>query len=326
MLTRTFIAEATLTDAESKGLRRLVAQVQADAYAEDSAGFDTVLADSRRWIPKRLWSLTVAFGERLGAAGVLRFRGLPIPACLPPTPHSPDAGLRARSGAEALLLGLATLVGSVISSSERREGLRVHNVYPIPEDADTQKSSNAVRLGMHTEATFAPDCPEALAILYLRNGGDRAAATAFCDLHQVWDGLSAAEQASLSRSAFFTAGRDRNGNEVSRDTVAVAYPFGDVSASKKGRRFQYIPALRGATADDEEALRRFSAGIEATTAEITMAPGDLIFIDNTHVVHGRACFVPRFDGTDRWLQRCLLRQRDADPAAALASVLTLNQS
>ena len=314
-MTRTAIAEATLTEKESEGLRRLAAEVQADAYTDDPADYDTVLAGVLPLVPGRLRSLAADFGDRLGAAGVLRLRGLPLPVSLPSTPDLPDAGLRARSGAEALLLGLATLAGSVISFAGWRDGHRVHNVFPLPEDVGTQKASNAVRLEMHTEAAFAPGCPEALAILYLRNGGDGAPATAFCDLHGVWDGLSADEQALLAGQAFFTAGRDQNGNEVRSDAVAVAYPFGDASAAGNGRRFQYIPALRGATADHEEALRRLSAGIEATTTEVTMVPGDLVFIDNTHVVHGRTRFAPCFDGTDRWLQRCLLRQRDADSAA-----------
>lgn len=319
MLIETDVAEVTLTEEESEGLRRFAAQVQADAYTDDPADYDTVLAVGLPGISRRLRSLVTGFGSRLGAAGVLRLRGVPLPLNLPPTPGSPDAGLRARSGAEALLLGLATLAGPVISFTEWRGGHRVHNIFPLPEDAGTQKASNAVRLEMHTEAAFVPGCPEALAILYLRNGADLAPTTAFCDLHRVWGELSAREQALLAARAFFTARWDRNGNEVRGDTVAVAHCFGDASAVGKVRRFTYIPALRGATTDHEEALCRFNTGIEVNTTEVTMVPGDLVLIDNTHVVHGRTRFTPRFDGTDRWLQRCLLRQRDADPLAVLAS-------
>ena len=32
-------------------------------------------------------------------------------------------------------------------------------------------------------------------------------------------------------------------------------------------------------------------------------PGDLLIVDNNLAVHGRTPFEPRFDGTDRWLQR-----------------------
>jgi len=33
-------------------------------------------------------------------------------------------------------------------------------------------------------------------------------------------------------------------------------------------------------------------------------PGDIIFIDNNRVVHGRSPFFPRYDGSDRFLTRC----------------------
>lgn len=36
---------------------------------------------------------------------------------------------------------------------------------------------------------------------------------------------------------------------------------------------------------------------------VALNPGDIAFIDNYRVVHGRKPFQARFDGTDRWLRR-----------------------
>ncbi|MBK6763531.1 MAG: TauD/TfdA family dioxygenase [Micrococcales bacterium] len=36
---------------------------------------------------------------------------------------------------------------------------------------------------------------------------------------------------------------------------------------------------------------------------MTLKAGDLLVVDNDVAVHGRTPFTPRFDGTDRWLQR-----------------------
>ena len=37
--------------------------------------------------------------------------------------------------------------------------------------------------------------------------------------------------------------------------------------------------------------------------EVVLRPGDVLFIDNYRVVHGRKPFKARYDGTDRWLKR-----------------------
>jgi alpha-ketoglutarate-dependent taurine dioxygenase len=37
-----------------------------------------------------------------------------------------------------------------------------------------------------------------------------------------------------------------------------------------------------------------------------LADGDLLVIDNDRAVHGRTPFIPRYDGTDRWLKRALV--------------------
>lgn len=45
------------------------------------------------------------------------------------------------------------------------------------------------------------------------------------------------------------------------------------------------------------------------------APGDLTLIDNDVAVHGRIPFRPRYDGTDRWLKRVLIRPNRERPTA-----------
>lgn len=50
--------------------------------------------------------------------------------------------------------------------------------------------------------------------------------------------------------------------------------------------------------------------------DTVLEAGDLLVIDNAVAVHGRTPFTPRFDGTDRWLQRTFvvsdLRSSDAE--------------
>jgi hypothetical protein len=49
---------------------------------------------------------------------------------------------------------------------------------------------------------------------------------------------------------------------------------------------------------------------------VVLATGDLLVIDNARVVHGRTPYEPRFDGSDRWLQRSLVvRSFDEVPSA-----------
>jgi alpha-ketoglutarate-dependent taurine dioxygenase len=53
----------------------------------------------------------------------------------------------------------------------------------------------------------------------------------------------------------------------------------------------------------DDALRTLSAAVADHAESIVLEPGDLLVVDNHAAVHGRTSFTPRFDGTDRWLQR-----------------------
>jgi len=42
--------------------------------------------------------------------------------------------------------------------------------------------------------------------------------------------------------------------------------------------------------------------------------GDLLVIDNNKTIHGRKPFQPKYDGTDRWVQRMLVRKQLPPPS------------
>jgi hypothetical protein len=48
--------------------------------------------------------------------------------------------------------------------------------------------------------------------------------------------------------------------------------------------------------------------ISFATKEVILKTGDLLLINNHKAVHGRKPFKARYDGTDRWLQRLLVRK------------------
>jgi hypothetical protein len=58
--------------------------------------------------------------------------------------------------------------------------------------------------------------------------------------------------------------------------------------------------------DDPEAEAALGSLMEAIDNQLkstALNPGDVLFVDNFRVVHGRNPFTARYDGTDRWLKR-----------------------
>lgn len=296
---RTHIREVALSPDELEVLAQWCGQFTDDPYLPNHDEYDRRLSLRLDKIPENLKVLACSFGDKVGSAGVLLVHGLPIPPNLTPTPAVPYSEIRAATGTECLLLGIGMLVGEVIGLKAWRGGDRVHNVYPLPADAETMKASGSIRLAMHSEAAFRPGAPDALALLCLRAGA-RPPSTAFCDLRPLWDHLDATRQSYLMEPAFGFP-RGAVGGTVLMEPKPI------VTSREGGLRFQYDNGLRGATPKHEEALRFLRDGIGETAAETTLAPGDFVLIDNLHMVHGRTRFSPRYEGNDRWLQRCLMR-------------------
>jgi L-asparagine oxygenase len=56
------------------------------------------------------------------------------------------------------------------------------------------------------------------------------------------------------------------------------------------------------------ALNVFNKAIERNKKTVFLETGDLIVIDNAVTVHGRTAFDAKYDGTDRWLKRVVVRK------------------
>ena len=51
------------------------------------------------------------------------------------------------------------------------------------------------------------------------------------------------------------------------------------------------------------ALNKLVDVINSQLADVVLAPGEIVLIDNARAIHGRKPFEPRYDGTDRWMKR-----------------------
>ncbi|MFC4587293.1 TauD/TfdA family dioxygenase [Sphaerisporangium corydalis] len=286
-------AELSLTEETAGEIARWSSALAGDAYR--AAERSRAEAPGLAFVAPDLAAEVVRFGRLLGRAGLLRVTGVRIPGRLPPTPGRPYVEVRRPVGTEPLLLAVAGLAGEVVSFADWHGGDRVQNLYPLRSEAGRQNASNAVHLEMHTETAFRPTTPDALALLCLRH--DDRARTLACDLLDVWAGLDSGVRRALAEPAYAF--------ELPGGTTTEPKP---VATEWRGRpRFNYADAVCSVDAEHRGALLALKEGIRDRTTQITLMAGDLLLIDNTHVVHGRTGYGPRYDGGDRWLQRCLIR-------------------
>lgn len=232
---------------------------------------------------------------RLGCAGVTRIRGLPTPPNgLRTTPSRHFIEERQLTGHERWLAAVSTQLGHAISYADWHDGDLIQNLYPLRTDALRQNASNAVRLEMHTETAFRQNSPDFVVLLCLR--ADPSANTIFVDATRLQASLGARKSRLLRDVAF---GFDPN----SDSRYALSTRVGE------GVRFQFAEALLGYTPQHDAVLTELKMLMVELGQPVTLTQGDLLVIDNTHVVHGRSAYLPRYDGTDRWLQRCLVSVR-----------------
>ncbi|MFJ6381234.1 TauD/TfdA family dioxygenase [Kitasatospora sp. NPDC092039] len=282
--------------------------------APDSPELLAELPRAARELPE---SLVAAVRRGFPVEGMYVLRGLPVADHpLEPTPlgwrQAGDAGARW----DVVLLLLASVLGHPLAWEGQQNGRTVHNIVPSPGHEEQQTgASSAVLLAPHTEDAFHPGRADVLMLCCLRNP-DRVSTTA-ASVRST--DLSAEDVAALTRPTVPILPDDAYTVRSARPPV----PVRTLWRTPEGLGIRFDPAYTrrdGADPVFRGAYARLEAELERVTQAVVLEPGDVLVVDNDVVVHGRVPFRARYDGTDRWLKRTLVRlpHRTGRPASERA--------
>ncbi|WP_416520558.1 guanitoxin biosynthesis L-enduracididine beta-hydroxylase GntD [Streptomyces achromogenes] len=276
-------------------------------------------------LPRELRTALVDF-KLTEPSGVVVLSGLPVDdAALGPTPPdwrdkaAPDATLHL----DIPFLLIACLLGEPIGWATQQDGRIMHDIFPIRAHEHGQIGwGSAETLAWHTEDAFHPLRTDYLGLMCLRNPD--GVETTFADVADVR--LEPATREALAEERFKILPDDshRPQNQVAggqedpevaelirlsiervdsalRSPEPVAVLFGSPREPYVRLDPYYMQGVQGE--NEQRALDEIGKALDDVMGGVALHPGDIAFIDNYRVVHGRKPFKARFDGTDRWLRR-----------------------
>lgn len=277
-----------------------------------SEEFLRAAAHAGRLLPAVVHDALVDFMDVPHRSGALLLTGVPV-GQLPPTPAHPTAPAAKDHTSEFALLTVARRLGQPVGYEPEHGGDIVQNLVPVKGTESRQVStSSSAELMFHTEAAFHPHRPRYLLLLCLR--GDPSAVTTLSSVHEALHAVPADVRDVLFEPRFRTAVDE---SYLHGRANRLGAPMPVLSGDRTTPTMVFDEDLMVGTDDvADAALRTLGAAVLAARTGVVLRAGDLLVVDNTVAVHGRTPFTPRFDGTDRWLQRTFvvsdLRASDAD--------------
>lgn len=257
----------------------------------------------RTCLPERMTQTLQDFAQRSSSSGALLLRGLPTDDRLPDTPRDgrPSPAKSSRVS-ESLLVLAGAVLGTVIGYREEKEGMVVHDVCPVPGREARQENSGSEYFEVHTENAFHPFAPDHVLLICLRDDAGRTARTLVSPARAALRQLPGGDEAVLRQpwfrhrmpTSFVAAGEDA--------AYSAPEPILTGAADDPQMRVDAFNTT-GINPEAQAALGRFVAALRGGLDGWTLAPGDLLVVDNRRTVHARTGFTPRYDGRDRWLQR-----------------------
>jgi hypothetical protein len=224
---------------------------------------------------------------------------------VPETPATPFTAKDPTLTATESLIGYSVGLGYAISYIQEQQGRLIQNILPVHKTEYEQIStSSKVQLALHTETAFHPYKPDYVMLLCLR--GDPTAVTTYADVDEIVSYLDEETITYLQKDWYIT-GIDKSFRVEGQVYQDFNLPV--LTKVEDGYNMIYDEDLmRPKNLFASSALDQLSEAIKKCVKDIVLETGDLLIIDNNKTIHGRKPFQPRYDGTDRWVQRMLVRK------------------
>ncbi|MFJ8650988.1 TauD/TfdA family dioxygenase [Streptomyces rochei] len=288
---------------------------QATGRPDDAEWVEAARNAWHEW-PATLRKKLSEFRRDSGPDGSMLLRGLPVDSMgLPPTPAVNGSVQREPSLGAAVLLTVACGLGDPGAFRPEKNGALVQDVVPVPGMEEFQGNAGSTLLTFHNENAFHDHRPDFVMLLCLRADPTGRAGLRTACIRRVLPLLSDRTVDALWAPEFITA-PPPSFNLSGPGEAAGPVLLGD--PSDPDLRVD-LAATEPVTERAAEALRELQDRFDATATTHRLVPGELAIVDNRVTVHGRTEFTPRYDGTDRWLQRTfvltdLRRSRALRPA------------
>lgn len=256
-------------------------------------------------LPDEIFARILTFRSQGNQDGVLVIRGLPVDdQGIGPTPADWALSLQRDHlyETEMYLLGVTALLGEVFSFASQHTGNLIQNLVPMEAHVFEQLGTGSQTfLEWHIEDAFHLFRPDFVGLLCLRS--DPLAATTFASVRNMQ--LPEWCKQRLFKADFQVAiDKAHGGTSTVEEGPRVSVLWGNYDDPCIRLDRDCIKAAPDALA--EAALDLIVEESARVARQIVLQPGDLLLLDNHRVVHGRTPFTPKFDGTDRWLQRVII--------------------
>lgn len=247
------------------------------------------------------------FGRHGNREGVLLLRGIPL-GDIPATPTHAHIRAHPPRAAAAALGIVVSGIGHQYGYAAESDGSLIQNVCPqLGSEHDQISGGSMAQLDLHVELAFLESRPDHIALLCLRADRDGGAETTVSRLDEV---IALLDEDTLAR---LRAERFRTGVDLSfrrHDPSTPTFSGRIALIAGHGPRTTWRLDHASVEALDSEArhaLATLLAAVASTKTGIKLTRGDLLLLDNRRTAHGRASFVPHYDGLDRWLLRAFSR-------------------
>lgn len=254
--------------------------------------------------PVRLLEAVRRYRHDPGQDGTLILANLPIDEdSLPDTPTVAESVQRSAAvpAATAVLIGLQ--LGEVVAYRAEKSGALVQNVVPVQGREESQSNAGSVPLQLHVENAFHPQRPDYVGLICLRNDHAKSAGTLVSSVRNALVLLEPEDREVLREPRFMTVPPPSFQAVPGVSPAAASVHPALLGSPDDPNVCVDFNATRPLDVEAERAWERLQLVLGDVATSLVLQSGEMAFVDNRVVLHGRTQFTPRYDGRDRWLQR-----------------------